>query len=350
MRTAFIWTLALLVGSTVFAAEGDPEESAAVAGEETNEGVEEKPVTSPPAPTMKLPEPTTTTTTTAAPVEESADENEAPEEAPTPLLEASEETAEPANEWSTYYFLPSEKPDMIDKFNQVLSIHVNSDNPETECRENDAEFSRWYRSSENDDHAILSYYCKTQAVRGYEHLKVSLSKLNVLEFHSSLKGFGIMDAGGYEQKLSEDDAAEVRAELLPQLIDQLAEQRKDDADQSEICPDPGTETFAEAMEKYENELYYYKIKISCNETVTESGIPSHYSEIEVVTDRDFKVLNEGKPVLVTMEPTQRNTWFIEKEDMKKDESMKQVDGVSVLFPGCTSIVTLTALLLLQRLV
>ena len=262
-----------------------------------------------------------------------------------------EEVNEPPNEWSTYYSLPSERPTMLDIFNQVFENYVNSANPETECRENDAEFSRWYKSSKNPDHVILSYYCKTKAVRGYEHLKISLDKKNVIEFQDTLKGFSITDAGDYEVKLEGDAATEIREELLPFLIDQIAEQKDDTAAQNEICPDPGTETFATALEKKENGLYYDKITISCNKTATDSGIPSHQTEIEVVTDRDFKLLNDGKPVLVSMDTNPiRNTMYIEKTEQEEEESMKQTDDASSVFaPSFTNFVCLVAMYLLPRL-
>lgn len=310
-----------------------------------------------PEPTEPPAEPTTTMAPTEAPVKEEKEAEVKPEpvftSAEQDVETVEEEVKEPPNEWSTYYSLPSEMPDMLDLFNQVFENYVNSANPETECQENDAEFNRWYKSSQNSDHVLLSYYCKTKSVRGYEHLKVSVDKKNVIEFHGSLKGFKIMDAGDYESKLEEDEAVEIRNHLLPSLIEQIAAQRDDTAAQDEICPDPGTETYASAQQKYENALYYYKIIISCNKTATDSGLPSHRTEIEVVEDSDFKVLKGGEPVLVSMQTNiDRNTMYIEKKEQEAAEeeaSMKQTDASSVFVPSFTSFVSLVAIYLLPRL-
>ena len=351
----------LLIAAFVGATEGNQTEAASDAE------------TSSPDSTLKpttTPKPITTTSRTAtateAAIPSTSTTSTTPTEPPPPKTEkvedhrammhaemgaVDEEAKEPPNQWGTYYSLPAEFPDMSDKFDQVFLNYLASDNPETECLEDDVEFNRWYKSSENLDHALFSYYCKTKQVRGYEHLKVSLSKLNVLEFHGSLKGFQITDAGDYETKLSDDAADEIRRQLLPLLVDQIALQTEDSADQDEICPDPGTETYASVYEKYENGLYYDKIAVSCNKTVTESGISSHMTEIEVVTDRDFKALNDGSPVLVSMGTnTIRNTMYIEEQErLKAEEALKQVDGVPAFLPGFTCVMSFVVMSVLQGL-
>lgn len=240
------------------------------------------------------------------------------------------ENAEPPNEWSTYYNLPSKVPEMNDLFRQVFSDYVNSGKSETLCSENDADFERWYKSSKNDDHIILSYYCRTKAARGYEHMKVSQSKRNVLQFETSLKGFGIMDAGEYETELPEEEGKAIKIRLLGNVTDQIADQKQDTRDKDEICPNPGTETAYSVQTKKENGLYYYRLAISCNVTHTQ-GYASHMTHIEVVEDKDFQILNGGDPVLAAMETPSRNSAFIrEKQAEEELAALKQSSGARVM--------------------
>ena len=227
-------------------------------------------------------------------------------------------SAKPPNEWGTYYSLPSGHATIDVAFSEVFAAYVNSKNSKTQCESNEADFERWYVSSVNSQHYLLSYYCRTKAVRGYEHLKVDISRLNVLDFQTSLKGFNIMDAGDYEEDIVEKDGKKLEAELLNAVKDNIEEQRHDSATKTEYCPNPGTQTLYDMQKKQENGLHYYKIAISCNVTQT-PGYASHMTHIEVVVDKDFKVLNDGKPVLATMEYPQRNSAFIRVQDRKAEK-------------------------------
>ena len=219
------------------------------------------------------------------------------------------QNAEPPNEWGTYYTLPSELPEMSDLFWSVFRNYVNSHICRTWCRENDAHLHRWYKSSENADYIILSFYCRSKMVRGYEHIKVSKSKRNVIEFQTSLKGFKIMDAGDYETELPEAEGKAIKIRLLGNVTDQIAQQKQDTRDQDQYCPDPGTDTAYSVQTKKENGLYYYRLAISCNVTLT-PGYASHMTHIEVVEDSDFQVVNGGDPVLIAIEYPIRNSAFI----------------------------------------
>ena len=248
------------------------------------------------------------------------------------------EQKKPPNEWSTYYTLPSEWSGMADLFLYVFKDYVNSADPETECRENDADFERWYKSSDKDDHIILSYYCRTKAARGYEHLKVSQSMKNVVQFETSLKSFGIMNAGYYEKELPEEEGKTLTNQLLANVTDKIAEQKEDSRDKDELCPDPGTDTIYSAQTKTENGLYYYRFAISCNVTHI-PGYASHMTHIEVVVDKDFKVLNDGLPVLASMDyPTRNSAFKRQKEAEKELAALKQSSGTRILASIATIVV------------
>ena len=255
------------------------------------------------------------------------------------------QNAEPPNEWGTYYTLPSELPEMSDLFLSVFKDYVNGANSKTECRENDADFERWYKSSENADYIILSYYCRTKQAHGYEHMKVSKSNRNVIEFQTSLNGFKIMDAGDYETELPDAEGKAIKIRLLGNVTDQIAQQKQDTRDQDQYCPDPGTDTAYSVQTKKENGLYYYRLAISCNVTHT-PGYASHMTHIEVVEDRDFQVLNGGDPVLASMEYPTRNSAFIRQKEAEAElQALKQSSGARIL----ASIVTMMLIPAMQIL-
>lgn len=173
--------------------------------------------------------------------------------------------------------------------------------------------------------------CRTTAERN-QFVATSTSKWTsktkkVLEFQSSLAGYGIIDAGEYIEQVSEDNNGTLlETELLEAVKDQIAMQKMDIASNPEYCPDPGTQTLFDIQTKIENGLYYTKIAISCNVSHL-PGYASHMTNIEVVEDKDFKKLDEGVPVLATMEVPKRNTMFIEDMEAKKQS------GVDPMAPG-----------------
>ena len=244
------------------------------------------------------------------------------------------ESAEPPNEWGTYYSLPSGHVIFDVSFLEVFDAYANGRNPETQCQSNDADFERWYESSVNPNHYIMSYYCRTKVARGYEHIKVDMTTKTVLEFHTSLKGFKIMDAGDYEEEVAEKDGKKLEAKLLEAVKEKIAEERKDTAEKTEFCPDPGTQTLYDVKRKKENGLYYYKLAISCNVSET-PGYASHMTHIEVVVDKDYKALNEGKPVLAAMDYPSRNSVFIREQEIQSD---KQKDSIKKVAPGFISLI------------
>lgn len=252
----------------------------------------------------------------------------------------------PPNEWGTYYTLPAELPVMSDLFIRVFTNYVNGRDPETKCRENDADFERWYESSKNEDHVILSYYCRTKDARGYEHMKVSKKNGNVVEFQTSLKGFGIMNAGDYENELPEAEGKALKAQLLGNVTKQIALQKGDTRDQDELCPNPGTDTIYSVQTKNENGLYYYKLAISCNVTHM-PGYASHMTHIEVVVDKDFGVVNDGLPELAVLDIPTRNSQFIrDRNALKELAALKQSSGFQMMFPGVATIILAPAMRLL----
>lgn len=221
-------------------------------------------------------------------------------------------------------------------FHEIFNDYTNKKDCKTECNPDEADFSRWYISSKDSNHLILSYYCRTKAVRGYEHLKVDKSSKKVLDFQSSLKGYDIMGAGEYETQVSEDVGKGLETDLLNATKDQIAEQKRDQAGNPEFCPDPGTQTFYDIQTKVENGLYYTRIAISCNVTGN-AGSYSHMTHIEVVVDKDFKALNGGEPVLAAMDIPSRNSEFIREKEEEEANSAKQTDAVHRIAPGFVSI-------------
>ena len=182
---------------------------------------------------------------------------------------------QPPNEWGTYYNLPSKLPEMQLLFETAFAEFLNDVNPSTECQLADAEFNRWYQSARIPDYYILSYYCKTKTVREHEHVKVSKSRAQVLDFEKSLSGFDIVDAGDYEDQLDEERYTERRNEYLEKVAGQMKEQVQDSWSKNEICPNPGTKVPFSMMTKEENGLHYYKIAISCNKTEAK-GIDDYF--------------------------------------------------------------------------
>ena len=201
------------------------------------------------------------------------------------------------NEWGTYYILPNDFPDMNYNFKQAYKNYQSDSQKETKCKLGDAEFNRWFESSKDNSLYILSYYCRTKGARGYEHLKVQIKSgdIKVLDFHHALTGFGITDARDYEPTKNDEEALKIQSELLEQVKAQLKLQRNPFDASIDLCPDPGTHALNEVHSKVQNGLYYHTFPISCNYSGTD-----FMAYIEVVEDRDFKKLNNGKPVLAVL--------------------------------------------------
>ena len=228
---------------------------------------------------------------------------------------------DPPNEWGTYYILPNDFSVMKADFKTAFEMYHADSNKKTECKFGDADFERWFISSKDDTIYILSYYCRSKAARGYEHLKVQIkgADIKVLDFKDSLKDFGITNAGDYEITKEDEEAHRIQTEVLAEVIDQLSEQKNQFDPDQELCPDPGTQTLYEAQTKIQNGLYYYRIPISCNYTGSGYDFMTH---IEVVEDKDFKALNEGKPLLVAMETPEENIDFIREKEKEISEMQK----------------------------
>ena len=240
----------------------------------------------------------------------------------------SEDTKSPPNEWGPYYDLPADRADMKILFTNVLSDYVRAHHmADYMCETQDALFERWFRSSINTDHYILSFYCRTRGFRGYSHFKVEATSKHegrVLEYQSSLKSFGIMDARGYDEEQTKDgiNATRKQNELLKKVRDQIKMQPGEDPTK-ELCPDVGNKTVKTLVwTKFENGLYYYKFPVSCNISYSDLSTGGDYvTRIEVVEDTDFKVLNGGKATLVVMEKPEPNTNYIKM--MEKELAAKQ---------------------------
>ena len=222
----------------------------------------------------------------------------------------------PPNEWGPYYTLPEQMPDMAILFRNVLSSYLSSNLPGDKCEKNDAMFERWFQSSKDPNLHILSFYCRTSGVRGYQHLKIKKTGKhdgNVLEFQKSLKLFGIMDAGGYESENTKEgkEAEKLQNELLEKVKPQIKKQPDRDPSK-ELCPDAGNKTVMTFVEtKIENGLYYYKFPVSCNISFSDLDTGGdHVTKIEVVEDKDFKALNGGNATLVGMENPERNIDYV----------------------------------------
>ncbi|XP_075257666.1 uncharacterized protein LOC142349783 [Convolutriloba macropyga] len=259
----------------------------------------------------------------AAPTE-STDNNVADDSAP----------KDPPNEWGTYYILPNDFANMKDKFKQSYEKYQSDSNKKTQCKIGDADFERWFISSKDETIYILSYYCRSKAARGYEHLKVQIKgdDIKVLDFKDSLKDFGITNAGDYEVTKEDEEALKIQTEVLQKVKDQLKEQKNPFNALLELCPDPGTQTLYEAQTKMQNGLYYYRFPISCNYTGSGHDFMTH---IEVVEDKDFKALNEGKPLLAVMETPEKNIEFIREKE--KEMTAKQ-SFASAIAPMITLLV------------
>lgn len=238
------------------------------------------------------------------------------------------------NEWGTYFSLPSGHAEYDVTFHEIFDRYTGSSQAKTQCDPSEADFERWYVSSKNVNHYILSYYCRTKAVRGYEHLKVDITKKTVLDFQTSLKGYGIMNAGDYSEDLSETEGKELESSLLEAVKEDIAKEKRDGAGNEEYCPDPGTQTLFDISTKQENGLDYYKIAISCNVSQT-PGYASHMTHIEVAVDNEAKALNGGKPVLAVLDYPSRNSAFIREKEL---ETEQQKDGAQNLTPKLVFIV------------
>ena len=85
----------------------------------------------------------------------------------------SDHILQPPNEWGTFYRLPKQMADMKELFNAIFKTYTNS---KTECPPERASFTKWYKSSLNENHYLFSYWCPLDY--GYERggLKVDLSK------------------------------------------------------------------------------------------------------------------------------------------------------------------------------
>jgi len=250
---------------------------------------------------------------------------------------------EPPNEWGTYYILPNKFDQMKQNFKDAYTSYQKNPSKETECKANDADFERWFQSSKDKTLYILSYYCRTKSARGYEHLQVYIrpgNSISVKSFEDSLKNFGIMDAGDYDNTKSGKEALKIQEEKLEQVREQIKEQRNPYDQDEDLCPDAGTQTLYEVKTKIQNGLYYYKFPISCNH----SG--SGYDKmawVEVVEDKDFKVLNEGNATLIAMEDPEDNIEF--KREKEKELAAKQ-GSASSLVP---TVITLVLLPLAHRM-
>ena len=220
-------------------------------------------------------------------------------------------------------------------FKQVFEKYQKDSEKKTECQPGDADFDRWFISSKDDLIYILSYYCRTKVSRGYEHLKVRLrgSDIEVLDFQTSLKGFGLTDAGDYCMNKTGEEALKIQTEVLQKVKPQLRQQKNPFNQAMEICPDPRTQTLHEAQTKIQNGLHYYRIAISCNYTGSGFDFMTH---IEVVEDKKCKKLNDGKPLLVVVDTPEMNTEFLrEKEQeiiaMQGDSSTKHCPLIALIF-------------------
>lgn len=230
------------------------------------------------------------------------------------------------NEWGTYYKLEGTEFNAKQSlFTLAWNKYQDKSDKKTDCQKNDASFSRWYQSSKNSDYVILSYFCMTEGARGYEHIKVSKSREEVIEFQDSLKGFGIPDAGSYTDagNLAGSEAEDVQVEKLA-LVNVSVEALKDDAGNA-ICVNPGTQTMYSVQRKTENGLDYYRFPISCDNT----GPHSHMTHIEVAQR------GEDTTLLAVVEDPERNTEFIAEKN-NEIESGKQGGSAAL----CASVVTL----------
>ena len=225
---------------------------------------------------------------------------------------------EPANEWGSYYILPNDMSKMKDNFNMAYQQYQEDPNKKTECRLYDADFQRWYVSSEDTSNYILSYYCRSKAARGYEHLKVQIKgdDIKVLDFQNSLEDFGITNAGDYSTSLEDQEAFNIQSEYLEKVRDQIELQKNPFNENLDLCPDAGTQTLYDAQTKFENGLYYYRFPISCNYTGSGYDFMTH---IEVVEDKDFKQLNEGNPLMVAMDTPEENIEFLREKEKEMGE-------------------------------
>ena len=234
------------------------------------------------------------------------------------------------NEWGPYYTLPSKFHEYETAFYEAYKSYQGQSNKMTKCAANDALFERWLQSSKNKNYYILSYFCKTKGIFGYEHLKVELNSdlsfKKVLTFKAKLKDYGISGAGS-EYATTSEGGKTFQEEMLNNVTGQL-QLEKDKSDATlEYCPNPSNQTGYSLKTKTFNGLKFYQFPISCGQDARD------YVEIEVVKDATFK---KGNATLIAVGSKYSNLDYIKK--MLEEE--KQKNGHDFLAASLVSVVVL----------
>ena len=224
------------------------------------------------------------------------------------------------NIWGTYYYLPSELPQMT----QLLQTVIEKNNlaNKTECPANRTVLRQWYKSLINEDHVLLNYECSNDNRIGF--IGASISKNSFFAFLKSFEHVGIVDLGTYKiredssnNKVPLDDVA-LRHHCLSAVKDKILKEKDSNFPEKPLCRDPGIKTTGKLEIKDENELFYFRFPISCAK-FTENDYPSHKVYIEIAIDGRFRLVNDGMPELATIGKLETNLPFVRQQRSKENE-------------------------------
>ena len=224
---------------------------------------------------------------------------------------------EPMTEWGPYYYLPSEVPQMNNLLQAVLNNSFESGFPNiTSCSNNDTVLRRWYVSYKNEDRVLLVLECPIDHISWYG--VVSKSEEMLQSMGEDVERQVLSEFQNYRE-MSCDLQKAFFEDLLGNVSKKLALQKDINLPERPFCRNHGLETNNVCARKIENGMKFYKFNVSCA-NFEEQSFPSHKSQIEIVIDSEYGIVNEKRPELVTMTELISNEDYAEaREKQFEDE-------------------------------